>query len=73
MQHRQPKTLIEVSEYNPNPQWPEGYFDVLEAVGVPRDSYLNYANQVRSFLARHPDKPRRLLGASEIADDRASA
>ena len=40
---------------------------MLEAVGVPRDSYLNYANHVRSFFARHPDKPRRLLGASEIA------
>ena len=52
MHHRQPKTLIEVSEYNSNPQWPEGFFDVLEAVGVPRDSYLNYANHVRSFLAR---------------------
>ena len=40
---------------------------MLEAVGVPRDSYLKYANHVRSFFARHPDKPRRLPGASEIA------
>jgi integron integrase len=67
MQQTQSKTLIEVSPYNPNPQWPEGFFDVLEAVGIPRESYLNYANHVRLFLAKHPGKSRRSLGAPEIA------
>jgi len=67
MRQRHRKRLIEVSPYNPHPKWPEGYFRALSDAGVPKANFAAYASQVRSFFALHSGKPRRSLGASEIA------
>ncbi len=67
MRQQTQKRLISVSAYNPNPQRPEGYFDVLHEAGVHRDFFQLYANWVRSFFAKNPGRARRSLGAKEIA------
>ena len=61
------KRVISKIEFNPNPQWPHGYFDALEQAGVTKQCWLNYANHVRSFFAKYPNQPRRSLGCAEIA------
>jgi integron integrase len=40
----------EVRSYNPNPQWPGGFFEVLEEVGVPAKHRPFYAQRVRQFF-----------------------
>jgi integron integrase len=66
MRQRVQKRLISVAPYNPNPRWPDGYFDVLTEVGVSKEQFLLYANWVRDLFRYYPGKPRRSLGANEI-------
>jgi integron integrase len=66
MRQRIQKRLISLSPYNPNPVWPDGYFDVLKEAGVHENLFLAYANWVRDLFKHNPGKARRSLGANEI-------
>jgi hypothetical protein len=57
-----------VAAYNPKPEWPKGYFEVLHEMGVPERNRPFYAHWVRQFFNRNAGRPRRELGAVEIAD-----
>ncbi|MGB4098935.1 MAG: phage integrase N-terminal SAM-like domain-containing protein [bacterium] len=52
---------------NPEPKWPGGYFEVLIEAGIPERRRPFYAHWVRQFFNRNPSKPRRSLGAVDIA------
>jgi len=52
--------------YNPDPQWPQGYYAVLGGMGVKRDDFSHFAYWVRQFFKRHPGRRRRDLGRREI-------
>ena len=41
-----------VAEYNPSPRWPQGYFQVLEEMGVEERRRGFYAHWVRQFFNR---------------------
>ena len=66
MRQRVQNRLISLAPYNPDPVWPDGYFDVLQEAGVHEDLFLIYANWVRNFFKHHPGRRRRSLGAKEI-------
>ena len=53
--------------FNPNPRWPEQYFQVLAEVGIPERERPFYAHWVRQFFNRNPGRPRRAWGGSELA------
>jgi len=55
-----------VAAFNPNPQWPQGYFEVLEEMGVEERRRPFYAHWVRQFFNRYAGRPRRELGRLEI-------
>jgi integrase len=57
-----------VAPFNPNPEWPEGYFEVLKEAGVPKKQHSFYAHWVRQLFNRNPGRSRRSLGPQEIAD-----
>lgn len=52
---------------NLEPKWPGGYFEVLAEAGIPERQRPFYAHWVRQFFNRNPSKPRRSLGAVDIA------
>lgn len=52
--------------FNPNPVWPQGYFEVLEETGVPEKVRPFFAHWVRQFFNCNPGKSRRSLGAAEL-------
>ncbi len=57
-----------VVAYNPTPQWPKGYFEVLEELGIPEKQRTFYAQWVRLFFNRMlGDRRRGDLGWREIA------
>ena len=59
---------MQVAEFNPNPTWPGGYFEVLEEVGVAEKYRKFYAYWVRQFFNRYlGSKRRRDLGRIEVA------
>jgi hypothetical protein len=62
------RSVLPVAAFNPNPQWPEGYLEVLGEVGVPEKQHGFYAHWVRQLFNRYPDRPRRSLGPQEVAD-----
>ena len=66
MRQRVQNKLISLSPYNPNPVWPDGYFDLLQEAGVHEDLFMIYANWVRDLFKHNPGKTRRSLGADEI-------
>jgi hypothetical protein len=39
-----------VAEFNPSPRWPQGYFQVLEEMGVEERRRGFYAHWVRQFF-----------------------
>ena len=41
-----------VAPFNPNPNWPSGYFQVLEELGVDERRQPFYAHWVRRFFSR---------------------
>ena len=56
-----------VAPFNPNPNWPSGYFQVLEELGVDERRQPFYAHWVRQFFRRQQKrKSRRNLGRGEI-------
>jgi len=67
---RQPpnRSVLPVADFNPDPQWPGGYFEVLEESGVPEKQHGFYAHWVRQLFNRYPERFRRPLGPQEIAD-----
>ena len=52
---------------NPEPKWPQGYFEVLAESGIPERQHAFYAHWVRQFFNRNPGKSRRSLGAADMA------
>jgi integron integrase len=58
---------LPVAAFNPNPKWPEGYFDVLAEAGVAERQHSFYAHWVRQFFNRNPGRSRRSLGVAEMA------
>ena len=56
-----------VAEYNPSPRWPQGYFQVLEEMGVEERRRGFYAHWVRQFFNRcKGQRRRRDLGRADI-------
>ena len=55
-----------VAPYNPNPNWPQGYYQVLEEAGIPENHQRFYAHWVRQFFSHNPGKRRRELRLKEI-------
>ena len=56
----------EVAEFNPNPRWPRGYFEVLEELWIPDKHHSFYAHWVRQVFARElRSRRRRDLGSAE--------
>jgi len=51
---------------DPEPKWPDGYIDVLRRAGAQEKNIPYCVSWVRSFFARYPGRPRRLLGRDEI-------
>jgi len=51
-----------VAPYNPNPRWPQGYFEVLEDLGIAAKRQPFYAHWVRQFFQQFPGQRRRDLG-----------
>lgn len=67
MNDRKKPQRVRVAPYNPNPQWPTGYFQVLEELGVEEPRRPFYAHWVRQFFNRHQGRKRRRdLGRVEI-------
>ena len=62
------RSYLPVADFNPNPRWPAGFFEVLEEVGIPERERGFYAHWVRQFFNRFPGRKRRELGPQEIAD-----
>lgn len=62
-----------VAPFNPAPRWPQGYFQVLEELGVPERRRGFYAHWVRQFFNRCQGTGRRRdLGRREIESFLAS-
>ena len=56
-----------VRGWNPNPGWPNGYFQVLQELGVDKRYFPFYAHWVRLFFRRHLEGRRRQdLGRPEV-------
>ena len=55
-----------LAPYNPNPQWPRGYYAVLAAMGVKQTHFSYYAYWVRELFKCHPGRRRRELRRAEI-------
>jgi len=56
-----------VGDFNPNPQWPQGFFQVLEEMGVEERRRGFYAHWVRQFFNRRKgSRRRRDLGRRDI-------
>jgi integron integrase len=56
-----------VTGYNPSPRWPQGYFQVLEEMGVEQRRRGFYAHWVRQFFNRCKGRRRRRdLGRADI-------
>lgn len=55
-----------VAPFNPDPRWPEGYFQVLEELGVEERRRPFYAHWVRQFFKRHQGTRCRDLGRAAI-------
>ena len=56
-----------VAPLNPNPRWPQGYFQVLEEMGVQERRRGFYAHWVRQFFNRcQGDRRRRDLGRDDM-------
>lgn len=62
------RRVLPVADFNPNPRWPGGYFEVLEEMGVPEKQHGFYAHWVRQLFNRYPNRSRRSLGPAEISD-----
>ena len=55
-----------VAPLNPDPRWPAGYLEVLEAVGVAERQRRFYVHWVSRFFQFHQGRRRRDLGRVEI-------
>lgn len=52
--------------FNPNPVWPQGYFEVLQEAGIPKKVRPFFVHWVRQFFNSNPGKSRRSLGTGEL-------
>jgi integron integrase len=66
IQQKYKNERLPVAEFNPNPEWPRGYFDVLLEAGVEERQHSFYAHWVRQFFNRNPGRARRSLGVPEM-------
>ena len=67
MDNNQQSDRSPVAPFNPNPQWPTGYFQVLEELGVEKQRHPFYAHWVRQFFNQFQGNRRtRDLGRTEI-------
>jgi integrase len=55
-----------VAEYNPSPRWPQGYFQVLEEMGVEERRRGFYAHWVRQFVGFHHGRRPSEMGGPKI-------
>jgi integron integrase len=67
IQQKRKMERLPVAAYNPSPEWPRGYFEVLLEAGVAERQHSFYAHWVRQFFNRNPGRARRSLGVKEIA------
>ena len=56
-----------VAPFNPEPKWPQGFFEVLAEAGIQERQHSFYAHWVRQFFNRNPGRSRRSLGVEDIA------
>jgi integron integrase len=56
-----------VAPFNPEPKWPQGFFEVLSEAGIPERQHSFYAHWVRQFFNCNPGRSRRALGVNDIA------
>jgi|GEM_PF-4231544 len=66
MSDSQQRTRGRVAAFAPNPRWPQGYFQVLEELGVEERRRPFYTHWVRQFFNRYPGQRRRDLGQPEV-------
>lgn len=67
MDHIHQRAQRNAVPFNPNPVWPQGYFQVLEELGVPEKHRPFYAHWVRQFFNRElKGRRRRDLGLHDI-------
>lgn len=67
MDHIHQNQRRQVASFNPNPAWPQGYFQVLEELGIPEKQRPFYAHWVRQFFSRElRGRRRRDLGQDDI-------
>jgi len=67
MNHMRQSGRGRVAAFNPNPVWPQGYFQVLEELHVPEKYRPFYAQWVRQFFNRElKGRRRRDLGEDDI-------
>ena len=66
MGNDQQRTRGRIATFDPNPRWPQGYFQVLEELGVEERRRPFYAHWVRQFFNRYPGRGRRELGQPEV-------
>ena len=57
MQNNQQSRRGPVAPFNTNPQWPQGYFRVLQEFGVEKPRYPFYAHWVRQFFKKFHVEP----------------
>ena len=55
-----------VVSFNPDPRWPNGYFQVLEELGISERQWRFYSYWVYQFFNKNPGRLRRDLGRIEI-------
>lgn len=66
MINRTTKTNQAVAPYNPDPRWPNGFFQVLEELKIPKSRQPFYAHWVRQFFKRFLKHRRRDLGRVDL-------
>ena len=67
MHNNQQSRRAPVVPFNLNPQWPQGYFRVLQALGVEKTRHSFYAAWVRQLFNQfQPNRHRRDLGRTKI-------
>jgi len=66
MGNDQQRTRGRVATFDPDPRWPQGYFQVLEELGVEERRRPFYAHWVRQFFNRYQGQRRWDLGQPEV-------
>ena len=67
MHNNQQSRRAPVAPFNPNPQWPQGYLQVLQDLGVEKQRHPFYSHWVRQLFNQFQrNRYRRDLGRTEI-------